>query len=237
MAETSQLTLSVQLPDDETFNSFIIGDNIVAIEQLKSFIKSNLGDNDPNSLYLYGSSGVGKSHLLHGSCSFAEQENKSIILMSFAELKQLEPRVLDGLEQYALVCLDDVQLIAGDNNWQQAVFDLFNRVIEQGSKIILTGNESAKNLGVTLPDLVSRLSWGFNVSIKPLSDDDKIQALQYRAKQRGMELNFDAAKFLVNRLARDMRTLIEGLDKLDKASIREQRKLTIPFIKSVLLDE
>ncbi len=77
---------------------------------------------------------------------------------------------------------------------------------------------------------------GETQSIKQLSDSDKVLALQFRANQRGMQLSVEVAKFLINRQARDMASLISSLDKLDKASIREQRKITIPFIKEVLFN-
>lgn len=236
MTPTSQLTLAVQLPDDETFTSFQLGDNQACVLQLKNFIEKVAGVEEPLSFYLFGNHGVGKSHLLHAACSYADSMNQTNFCMSFSQLTELSIEVLEGLEHFDLVCLDDIQLIAGNKVWQQAVFDLFNRVIEQGNKIIITGNDSVKELAITLPDLVSRLAWGETQSIKQLSDSDKVLALQFRANQRGMQLSVEVAKFLINRQARDMASLISSLDKLDKASIREQRKITIPFIKEVLFN-
>ena len=237
MKQVSQLALAVQLPDDETFASFYAGANDIAIEQLKSFIDADANTiNKPNSFYLFGISGVGKSHLLHAACSYAAAQNKSSLCLSFTELKQLSIEVLDGLEQIDVICLDDMQLIAKDANWQQAVFDLYNRVTEQNKKLIITGNSSVNDLVLSLADLRSRLSWGLVEQVKPLSDDEKSVALQFRATQRGLLLTDEVAKYLLSRLSRDMNTLISALDKLDKASIREQRKITIPFIKQVLFD-
>lgn len=234
MSKTPQLSLAVQLPDDETFESFQLGDNSVCVELLKSFIEKEINLSEPLSFYFFGTHGVGKSHLLHAACSYAETLNTSNFCMSFSQLTELSVEVLEGLEHFSLVCLDDIQLIAGNTLWQQAVFDLYNRITEQGNKIIITGNNSVKELGITLPDLVSRLAWGEVQSIKQLSDSDKIQALTFHANQRGMQLSEDVAKYLINRQTRDMSSLIESLDILDKASIREQRKITIPFIKSIL---
>lgn len=240
MRPVSQLALSVQLPDDETFSSFISEENIPAIEQLKHFLDAQINkptqnlDSKPSSFYLFGICGVGKSHLLHASCSYAEQLGLSSLSLSCSELTQLSVEVLEGLEHIDLVCLDDIQLIAADEKWQQAVFDLYNRILEQNRCLIITGDQRAQELVLTLPDLVSRLSWGYTEQIKPLSDDEKLLALQYRAQQRGLMLNDDAGRFLINRLSREMSALIESLDRLDKASIREQRKITIPFIKYIL---
>jgi DnaA family protein len=235
MNQISQLTLEVQLPDDETFDSFYVGDNAVVVKHLKEFITvDNMGS--PNGFFIFGHEGVGKSHLLHACCSFAESIKRSAFCMSFSHLTLLSTDVLDGLEHLDIICLDDIHLIAGDITWQNAVFDLFNRITENNKKIIISGDTSVKNLAITLPDLASRLAWGNTESVKELSEQDKIVALQYHANQRGMQLSDEVAKFLLSRLARSMSHLIVNLDLLDKASIREQRKITIPFIKTVLLN-
>lgn len=232
---TEQLALSVQLPDDETFNSFHQLDNHGAVEQLKHFVYSaNNTSTDPNSFYLFGVSGVGKSHLLHACCSYASETGLTSVCLSFSDIAQLSVEILDGLEHMDLVCLDNLDLIAGNVEWEQGIFDLFNRLVEQNKKIILTAHDSASLLNIKLPDLVSRLSWGYTEQIKAMNDDDKLMAIQHRALQRGLILHDDAAKFLMNRLSRNLKDLIESLDILDKASIKEQRKITIPFIKSVL---
>ncbi|MEW6982768.1 DnaA regulatory inactivator Hda [Colwelliaceae bacterium 6471] len=237
MKEVAQLALAVQLPDDETFESFQSESHQGVLNQLQDFIaRENADIGQPNSFYLFGIKGVGKSHLLHASCVYATELGKSSLCLSFSEIKQLSVEILDGLEQIDLICLDDIQLIANDSDWQRAVFDLFNRAIEHNKCLIITGDQSAAKLGISLPDLVSRLTWGYTEQVKTLSDDDKIIALQYRAQQRGMALNNDVARYLLNRLSRDMASLISSLDELDKASIREQRKITIPFIKDVLLN-
>jgi len=241
MKQVAQLTLAVQLPDDETFDSFKSDQNIIS--HLKNFIGSSIQtEKKANAFYLFGMPGVGKSHLLHASCTFASNLGKTSVCLSFSELMQgatdvsasTSVEVLVGLEQIDLICLDDLQLIAGNKDWQQAVFDLYNRVTEQNKLLLLSGTQSANQLGITLPDLVSRLTWGFTEQLKELDDADKLMALQYRAQQRGVVLQDDVAKFLLNRLSRDMSSLLSSLDKLDQASIREQRKITIPFIKEIL---
>jgi DnaA family protein len=237
MTQVAQLALSVQLPDDETFTSFKSELNHGIAVQLQAFIDgSNSQSTTANGFYLFGINGVGKSHLLHASSSYATSLGLTCLCLSLSELKHLSVEVLEGLEQIDLICLDDIHIVAGDTLWQQAIFDLYNRLMEQNKKIIITGNQSAQQLGITLPDLVSRLSWGYIEQVKVLVDDEKRVALQYRAQQRGLLLSDEVVKFLLNRLTRDMGSLIESLDVLDKASIRQQRKITIPFIKEVFVD-
>jgi DnaA family protein len=233
--KVSQLTLSVQLPDDETFASFQSKSNQMVVKQVTHFLDHIVDDHKKvHSLYLFGLSGVGKSHLLHASCTYVDKLGVTSLCLSFSELTQLSVDVLDGLENIDLVCLDDIQLIAGDKQWQQAIFDLYNRMVEQNKCLIITGDQSAAQLNISLPDLVSRLSWGLTEQLKPLTDKEKSFALQYRAQQRGLFISDDVASFLINRLSRDMTSLLAALEQLDQASIREQRRITIPFIKDVL---
>jgi len=100
-------------------------------------------------------------------------------------------------------------------------------------KLLITSNAAPKQVPFILPDLISRLEWGQVYQLKELSDEDKLYALQLRALLRGFKLPTDVGLFLLKRVDRDMKTLSNLLDKLDKVTIAEQRKLTIPFIKSV----
>lgn len=236
LMDAEQLTLSVQLPDDETFHSFHTLNNEAALKQLTHFITTPYdNDNAIKSLYLFGLSGVGKSHLLHASCAYATEKKLTSVCLSFSELKDLSVELLEGLEYIDLVCLDNVDLIVGNNKWEQAIFDLFNRLIEHNKKIIISGNDSVSHMNFSLPDLASRLRWGYTEQIKPMQDEDKLGVIQYRAQQRGLSLPDEVAKFLLNRTSRNMVDLIKALDTLDKASIKQQRKITIPFIKDILL--
>ena len=125
--------------------------------------------NQPSCFYLFGLTGVGKSHLLHACSAYAAQLGITSVCLSCAELLQLSVEVLDGLEQIDFICLDDIHLIAGNKLWEQAVFDLYNKVLEQGNTLLISGDQSVSQLGLTLPDLISRLSWGLAEQIKPLN--------------------------------------------------------------------
>ena len=145
------------------------------------------------------------------------------------------PEVLDGMEHLSLVCIDNIECIAGDELWEMAIFDLYNRILESGkTRLLITGDRPPRQLNLGLPDLASRLDWGQIYKLQPLSDEDKLQALQLRARLRGFELPEDVGRFLLKRLDREMRTLFMTLDQLDRASITAQRKLTIPFVKEIL---
>jgi DnaA family protein len=149
-------------------------------------------------------------------------------------VQSYSPLVLDGLDNINLVCIDDIELIAGRADWEEALFDLFNRLKLSKGRLVISSNQSPQQSSIQLNDLQSRLSSGLPLNIKPLSDECTIQALIARTHHLGLELNKDTANYLISRFPRDFQTLCGLLDTLDKASLTAQRKLTIPFIKSTL---
>ncbi|GLP94782.1 DnaA regulatory inactivator Hda [Paraferrimonas sedimenticola] len=219
------------LPDDETFTSFYAAANCELIDQLQS-IAQGKGD---NNVFLWGEPKCGRTHLLHAACAAANEAQRRSFYLPLAIHSSLSVAVFEDLEQCDLVCLDDIHSICGNPLWEEAVFDLYNRVAEQGHTLIVSGNAGPASLPIALPDLRSRLSWGVAYQLHPLDDEQKLAALTRRAEARGLSLPEDAGRFLLNRLNRDMRTLFDVLDKLDKASMVHQRRLTIPFIKETLL--
>jgi DnaA family protein len=229
--QPTQYTLAVTLPDDETLQSFFGAKESPAVQ----FIEQFLAPGKPQlPLYLFGASGSGKSHLLYAACVQAQEQGLTSQLLALDDFRQYSPRLFDGLEQLDLVCLDNIQAIAGDSHWQVALFDLYNRMVEQGKRLLIVADEAPLQLGITLPDLVSRLQACTIFQLRLLSDDDKQKLLQQKARLRGIDLPDEVARFLLNRQQRDIRALVAILDKLDKASIVHQRKLTIPFVKDVL---
>ncbi|XKM14646.1 DnaA inactivator Hda [Orbaceae bacterium ac157xtp] len=225
-----QLTLPISLPDSETFASFYTGDNLLLVNYLKEILnKSGF-----YSLYYWSKVSAGRTHLLYAACYELSLSNKPICYIPLNQYKIFTPEILLGLEQYDLVCLDDVDKIVGNKIWEEAIFDLFNRLMENNkTKLLITGNASPKQLNFTLPDLASRLEWGQVYQLKELNDDEKLKALQLRASLKGFDLPTEVGHFLLKRVDREMRTLYPLLEQLDKATITEQRKLTIPFIKTI----
>ncbi|GAB60204.1 DnaA inactivator Hda [Rheinheimera nanhaiensis] len=226
-----QYTLAVTLPEDETLDSFYAGAQSAAVAYLKHYLGQSTAQ---NPLYLFGASGSGKSHLLYAACVQAQEQGLTSQLVALDECRQFSPRLLDNLEHLDLVCLDNIQAIAGELSWQTAVFDLYNRMLEQGKALIIVGNQAPAQLGLQLADLVSRLQACTSFQLRLLTDDDKQKLLQQKARLRGMELPDEVARYLLNHQDRDIRALVATLDKLDKATLVHQRKLTIPFVKEIL---
>ena len=218
-----QLPLRLSLRDSATFDNFVDTGNELALQALSQ------GRDD--NIYLWGPSGCGKSHLLQAACHAAAREG--VMYLPLTELAT-GPELFTGLESRPVVAIDDLDVIAGDAELETALFHLYNRIRERGGRLLLAASRSPAALGMTLPDLVTRLGWGLVFRLLPLDDDGRRRALQLRAKRRGFDLPDEVADYLLRRHARDMNSLFVLLDRLDEASLAAQRRLTIPFVRALL---
>lgn len=223
-----QIPLGLALKDSATFANFVSGENEVAVHSLTQCAE---GKDEP-LLYLWGD--TGKTHLLQAVCHQASSSGRAISYIPLQQADEFSVDVLQGLESMQLVCIDDLDAISGDAPWEMAVFSLFNRLRDSGTHLVVTARAQPADIGIQLPDLVSRLGWGLVYHLQPLTDEMKLHALQLRADNRGFELPDETGKYLMRRLPRDMHALFEFLDRLDQASMIAQRRITIPFAKEVL---
>ena len=222
---SQQLTLGIRLRDDATFNNYFSGQNDQIVHSLQA-------QQEPY-VFLFGASGSGKSHLLQAACHQLGQNNHPVVYLPLAEAGLL-PAMLEGLENMSLIALDDIDSVSGQDDWEYALFNLYNRVRETGASLIVSSGEPLASLSIKLADLRSRLSWGPIFQLNNLTDKEKQFALQQRAKNRGLELSDEVVTYLLKHSSRDMNTLFALFETLDKASMVEKRKLTIPFIKDYL---
>jgi DnaA family protein len=225
-----QLTLGFHLNDRATFANFYVGKNTEVVLALKK-IASGEGE---HHIYLCAPCGQGCSHLLQACNHYAYQHQLSSVYLPLASLLTMSPDILLGLESLALVCLDDLQAIAGHAAWEEAIFHLYNRVNSANGRIVMAAHALPKAINIELPDLVSRLSWGGVYQLELLTDNEKLTILTLRAKQRGIHLSEEVACYMLTHCPRHMGTLCAALDALDKASLAAQRRLTVPFVKKIL---
>lgn len=222
----NQLTLGVGLKEVATFSNFVAGQNGSLIQTLQ--------ETNERVVYFCGTGGQGCTHLLQACCHEATANKMTSLYLPLSHLIDYSPAVFEGIESLALVCIDDLQFIAGKPAWEEAFFHAYNRMQDTQTRLIMAANVLPKSLGLILPDLVSRLNWGVVFQLQPLTDDEKLAVLMLRAERRGLTLSEEVGKFILTHCPRHMTTLFAALDALDKASLAAQRKLTIPFVKTVL---
>ncbi len=221
---SSQLALRIGLRDVATFENFEPGGNGAAVHALQTALEP--------FLYLWGTSGTGRTHLLQAACHACTAQGGTPAYLPCAEIES--PEVLEGLEALSLVCLDDLHRVAGRDDWEYALFAFYNAARAAGTRLVVSGDVAPQGIELRLPDLRSRLTWGPVFRLNPLSDEEKIRALQRRAAARGLELGDEVGAFLLRRAPRDTHALFSLLDRLDDASLVAQRRLTIPFVRDLL---
>ena len=227
---TVQLPLALGLRHAPSLDDFIVGRNQAVIDALQ---RSLAGVGEP-VLYLSGPSGSGRSHLLMGQCAAAERDARRCAYLPLAERHTLAPEMLDGLETLDLVAVDDVQRIAGDGTWEEALFGLFNRCRDLGTRMLFSADRGPAALPLLLPDLRSRLAWGLTLVLQPLDDQGRLALLKSLAARHALKMPEDVARYLLERTPRHPADLAEMVSRLDRASLAEQRRLTIPFVRDSL---
>lgn len=225
-----QIPLPLAFNPEHGFDEYHPGGNAEAVEHLR---RAAQGQGEP-FIYLWGEAGLGKTHLLHACCREAHRAGLAVSFVPLKIVQEYGVEVLDGLEEQALVCLDDLDAIVGIESWEQALFELFNRLRDAGRGFIISAQSPPAEMRFSLPDLKTRLSWGLTLWLRDFSDADKIEALSLRAKLVGLDLPAPVARFLLSNFRRDLPGLMALLEQLDKASLAAKRKLTIPFLKSFL---
>ncbi|HVV68303.1 MAG TPA: DnaA regulatory inactivator Hda [Gammaproteobacteria bacterium] len=224
-----QLPLPLKWDDTTTFASFYPGDNAQVIAYLKNFVQ---GLTEP-CVYLYGVSGVGLTHLLRACCLVLNREGNATAYLPLAKAN-FSPTILEGLESLALICLDDIEAVIQDAAWEEALFHCYNRLLSTGCRLLIASHAPPVQHTWGLADLGSRLAASVVFQVKPLADEQKIAALQLRANAWGLGLSLEVGNYLIHHYSRDMHALQAALEKLDQASYIAQRRLTIPFVKTIL---
>lgn len=227
---SAQMSLRLKLRDEASFGNFHLGRNALAVDRLRRWLVTAA----PEPLVVCGESGSGKSHLLNAACLAVKAEGGSALYLSLHEAAALPAAAVEGFEDSGLVCLDELEALPSASEWQEGVLHLYNRVRDAGGHLLLASRSPPAAQKWTLPDLASRLRSLSVVQLALPRDDDLQALLTARAKGRGLVMPEEVAAYILKRARRDTGVLLGILDKLDEASLRHQRRLTVPFVKHIL---
>ena len=226
----SQLALNFQRNLGATFATYFGAANAEAVATLQSLVSAE----NTQYVYLWGQPGTGKTHLLQAVCDQATSAGRAPAFVPLKNAEGFNPEICEGLENLDLVCIDDLDAVAGQEGWERALFALYNALRDRRRVLVMSSQVSPRDSAVQLADFRSRLSWGLVYQLKPLSDEDRRLLVKQRAQQRGLELPEDVLGFMLNHCPRDPGSLSALVDRLDAASLSAQRRVTIPFVKRLL---
>ncbi|PCJ16176.1 MAG: DnaA regulatory inactivator Hda [Gammaproteobacteria bacterium] len=221
----------MRLKEENSFDNFYVADkNKLALASINQCLQEQ-GD---WFLYLWGGHQAGLTHVLQACCRQMAVQNELAFYLPMDELVQSPTDILDNLETYQLVCIDNIDCVANEPAWQEALFHLYNKIKQHNGRLIVSSHCAPALLDFSLSDLKSRLSAGTTFNVHALDDVEKMQALKQRFLLRGLKANDEVLNFVLRRSDRNMAALMDTLEQLDGRAFDERRKLTIPFVKEVM---
>ena len=229
MLFSPQIPLQLEPRRDSRFEDFVTGPNHALVEALK-----HMPDEPGSSVFLFGSEGSGKTHLLNALCYETRERQGRAFYLTLKRLPKDAIASLQGLEKLDLVCVDDLHLIAGDEAWEEALFHCFNRVREANGRLLVSSRKRLSALNLGLPDLASRLAWGLRLPLMPLEDHDKLAVINLHSNALGFSLPEDVQQYLLKHHDRSMAALIQTVENLHQAALTNKRRITVPLAREVL---
>lgn len=225
-----QISLPIRLQEWASLDNFFLPE-----DSTNQALLASLASADWRVIYMHGKPGTGKTHLLQASCRYwQETRGSQVIYLPLSELVETSTVMLDGLDQFDLVAMDELEAIAGKSEWEEAVFHLFNAIQLRGAKMLFAGESVPGELPLGLADLRSRVLSGTTWKLELLAEADLRHALLQRAERLGLLLSPQVLDYLFTRYSRDAKTLFALLDRLDNYAFNQQRQITLPLIRSYL---
>lgn len=225
---TGQLPLVLKFPADQSLATFVSTDQVL----LAHLQEISAGGSARTCLI--GAEGSGKTHLALAVCARAQARGVRAHYLPLAAAQGRVATALESLDAGELIALDGLESVAGDRESEVALFDFHNRAFDRGRAVLYTSSLQPDALPLVLPDLRSRLLQCIRFVLPALDDDGRRQLLRLRARRRGLEIEDAAIEWLLRRVDRDVAGLSSLLDRLDRASLAAQRRLTVPFMRQVL---
>ena len=226
---SEQLPLALRWPAQQRFDTFITDSNDIAVDAL-----THAATSESPWIFLSGPPGSGKTHLLFAACAAASANGRTAQYLPLSKITNGREQSIRAFGGSAFLAIDDVDAIAGDELAEHALFDLFNRVRAENSSVLFAASAPPPQLGVTLPDLVSRLSSCTQLALRPLSDVARREAVRRRASARGIDLDDAVIDWMFDHTPRDLGSLAALIEQIDRASLAAQRRVTVPFLRKLV---
>ena len=221
---STQIPLQMRREDLASWENWLSRPETSALEQLlaaKPFPE--------HGAYLWGPSGMGKSHLLQACCEVHGHHARYVPLREFGGFPP--DRVLAGAETARVIALDDVDTIAESRVWQEGLFGFFNLCEESGARLLVTASAAPQQLADMLPDLRSRLSSLPVFQMPHFSEEQIADLLRLRGEAIGLQLSEDVMRYCSVRLTRNPQLVVSFVNALDQLSLAQRRAVTVPFVR------
>ena len=223
-----QIALDIGLAPGPHLHNFLAGPNQEALHHMQLWVGSD--KRSPVPTYVWGASGSGKTHLLRAVQAALHEQGQAV---GWLDANVVEPHAFD--DAWRVVILDDVHLYSAVQ--QQAAFNWFVNATTpndgQQRWVLAAGDVPPSDLTLR-EDLRTRLGWGHIFQLQVLSEAERRAVMRQQADERGVFLSDEVMDFMLSRFSRDLSSLIQLLDQLDRYALQTQRAITIPLVKSML---
>ena len=226
--ERRQLQLDVSREDPCVFENFYNGANADVVTALRSLISQD----SASPFWLWGAPATGKTHLLLAAVRAASDQGlTSAYLPAHAGFK---PDALDALRNIELLCIDDADKIAGEPKVEEAMGGLCRELERRDSRLVLAAASTPAGSGFERDDMRTRLASGQIWKLQPLTDEERLEAVQLRVRSRGIKLPEATARFLMRRVRRNPSDVFILVDQLAALAASRSKQLTVPFVRLAL---
>jgi chromosomal replication initiator protein len=215
-----------------TFDNFIFGpSNIGAYKATKSAVE-NYGKWNP--IFIYGNSGLGKTHLLKSVENHVKKNtNQTVSYIQSEKFRTELIKALSDLDRFEAVeqfknnyincdyfLLDDIQFLATSTKTNETLFNIFNELIKNNKQIIMTSDRFPEKLNGFEKRLISRFISGLNVELKSLDQETSLNILQYKIKSSDFEMDYDAQLYVSSYYSDDVRKINSIINQIDFSIIQ-----------------
>ena len=232
MNKPTQLIFPFQINQKASFDSFFCSpDNLNLMTRLADIVESKLN----HELIIYGERGSGKSYLMQAICNELSVAGKQFAFMPMNKAIKMGTEIFQNLASLDVVCVDDVQLILANEDWETALFNLVNECQQSNCSLVLSfGGTQPLEENTKLPDLLSRFKRMEFIALHAVHDEFFGQAIHFVAQQLDIKIEKAELEFLLKHQTRLFSLLVENIITLDKQAASLKRKITIPLIKETL---
>ena len=224
----AQLALGFGFSPGRRLDNFVPGPNAATLAAVRAIASGE----SSTPLYLRGPQATGKTHLLQGCCAAAQAGGERVAYLPLGSLDEITPAVLGGLHEADVLCIDDVDGVAGDPAWETALFHLYNEAEARGARLVFSGR-GGPNL-LQMPDLASRLAAGLMLVLLPPDDALRRAVLNQQASELGFELGDEVAEYILARAPRDLERLSVLVASLDRYALAAKRRVTVVLVREFL---
>lgn len=235
-----------RLHPDYTFGNFVVGPSNRLAHASCIAVSQSQGDTY-NPLFVYGNSGLGKTHLLHAICNETRSINENAVI-EFLSCEEFVNRFIRAIEQgnpgafqnqlrtVDTLVIDDIQFLSDREQSQEEFFHTFNALYNNGKQLILSADSSPADIPNLKERLTSRFSWGLVARIDPPSHDTRVAIVKKKAHLRGLEIEDEIAEYIARKVRANIRELEGALTTLQAMAITKGEDISLDLARSALDD-